>query len=452
MEFERIIRNFLKNLKVVETFVNGVEEMILEKQKKIAPEELNSHNIKEILKAIELVTEKDTKWEEKIEEINQNLLDCNIEVEMDENGKKSFKIISKDDVATGLSKSLDHINSTNNQVKMIFESSLISLAVYFELLVTSLIHERLNEYPEAMNIDKKSLTISEIEELGSLEEAKNYLIEREVINLMHSGFKDWLIYFKTNMKVPLIRIENLVEDINEVFNRRNLFVHGGGLVNNIYLKKVHNDLKINVKKGDRLFVNDHYLMKTINNFRHFGIILALEVWKTLEKKSKDRPKITNNFIVDMLLETTEWKLIKDLCDFLINDNDVPESLKWQSKINYWLAMKKLGEFEKVSKEVRSADFSAFTKDFQLCQLALLDDYDNFFILLEGAYPNSITLAELEDWPVFNEIRNQEKYKVMINKENPQEENTIDQAEEEKEKDKIPEPNILERNKVEEPAL
>jgi hypothetical protein len=411
LKFEETIDNFLNNLKVVETFVIGVEEMVFDKQKKSEPEELKNENIQEILKSFSLLLNDDDKITDQIEEINKKIKDCTIEVRLDEDGKRTMNIKTNGSVSQELSKSLAHIKTTTSQVKMIYESSLISLAVYFELLVTSLIEQRLNQFPEAMNIEKKSLTISEIEELGSLEEAKSYLIEREVVGLMHSGFKDWLNYFKTNMKVPLQRIEPLIEEINEVFNRRNLFVHGGGIVNNIYLRKVQIDMRKNIKKGDRLQVDNKYILKTIDSLRNFGSILALEVWKTLEKTSETRPFYTNNLIVELLGEKN-WTLIKLLCDFNIKDKGVPEAVKWQSAINYWLAMKELGEFEKVIKDVKATDFSAFSKEFQLCQLALLEEYDNFFKLLEN-YPKSVTAKQLMSWPVFSTVRLQPKYFEFI---------------------------------------
>lgn len=414
MNFQGIINNFIKNLHVVETYVNGVEDMIYEKQKKIQPEELESENIKDIFKTIEILNKEDEgAVQKRIEELNNRLLDCTVEMTNNGNGKRNFSITTTKNspISKDLLKSLEHISITSNQVKMIFESSLISLAVYFELLVTSLIQERLKEFPQAMNIEKKSLTISEIEDLGSFEEAKIYLIEREVVSLMHSGFKDWLTYFKTNMKIPLKRIEYLLEEVNEVFNRRNLFVHGGGIVNSIYLKKVHIDIRKDVKKGDKLEVDDQYILKTINNLRDFGTILALEVWKSIEKDSEARPGFVNNLIVDLLFEGN-WTLIKLLCDFLIKEKNIPASLKWQSTINYWLSMKKLGYFDEVVDEVKSADFSVFSTDFRLCQLAILDDFENFFYLLESE-PNAIKIEDLKNWPVFENVRQQEKYKELF---------------------------------------
>jgi hypothetical protein len=415
--YHKIINNYIQNIEVIETFISGLDDMVSFQYEKFQPENM-SESLKPIFESLSLESEdiEDEKKKEIVKKIDEEFPHGSITFEYNEDkGESGVSIRIKEHlVAKRFQRTMNELVLTGRQIPMIFTSSLINLAVYFELLSTKLIQERLQANPKAMNIEQKSLTISEIEEIGSFEEAKNYLIEQEVVNLMHNGFKNWLSYFEKRMKIDLDRLKEDIEQVNEIFCRRHLFVHNDGIVSNIYLTRVDKKLREDISLGDRLSVDETYFVDALNLLKRFGLILALETWKRQEKNSEERVNFLLEYIFELMLKE-EWGLVNHLCEFTLNENNIRESAKWVAKINYWLSLKKQGQFEEIKDDIERADLSALSNEFQLCRLALLDKKEEFFTLLEQVYPHAINLGDLEEWPIFNEIRCEKAYEDFINK-------------------------------------
>lgn len=416
-KYQSIIENYIQNLEVLEAYINGLDDILSHQNKKNTPE-ISDISLKPVFEAISVIGEDiDTEKKiEKIKEYNDNFPHGTLIFEYDKDNNQSSLKFSIDDaiIAKRFERITNKMLLTAKQIPMIFTSSLISMATYFELLATKLIQERLMAHPEAMNIKQKSLSFSQIEEIGSLEEAKNFLIEQEVVDLMHEGFKSWMEYFSKKMKVDIDKIKDDIEEVNEVFCRRHLFVHNGGIVNNIYLTRVSKEFREGVSLGEEIIVDKPYFFNALRLFKRFGIILGLETWKRNTKVSKERVDYVLNFIYELLLEE-DWELASVLCQFVLSDNNVEASSKWGAQINYWLTQKKLGKFDEVLQEITEADLSALSSEYQLCRYALLGKNEAFFHLLEHAFPKPIGIQQLEEWPIFSEIRATPEYLEFINK-------------------------------------
>jgi uncharacterized protein (DUF1778 family) len=406
-EYKAVINNYIQNLEVLSTYISGLDDMLSYQAKKFIDGNTHHETVKPVFDSLfTLIGEGDEEEKaEVIKKFDEEFPHGKIEITEDER----FSLhIENGLVAKRFQRATNQLLLTIKQVPMIFSSSLINLAIYFELLATQLIQERLMKNPEAAKIQKKSLTLFQIEELGSLEEAKNFLIEQEVVDLMHNGFKSWLDYFKQKMNVDLSKIESLTEQVNEVFCRRHLFVHNGGKVNNIYLTRVSKECREGISLGEHIEIDADYFNKTLKLFKMFGIVLGLETWKRQEKSSNDRTDFLLEYIYELLL-TKEWDLARVLCQFVMEDNNVPAKSKWTAHINYWLTKKEQGEFHQIEAEIEKTDLSALSSEFQLCKMALLNNYAEFFDLLEDNFPKPIGLEQLEEWPIFKEIREQDTY-------------------------------------------
>ena len=136
------------------------------------------------------------------------------------------------------------------------------------------------------------------------------------------------------------------------------------------------------------------------------------MWKKAEKKSQHRIEVIMNEGY-VLMQEQNWKLAGTLYDFVTNEQGTLVEDKIISKVNFWQCMKWSNQFNKIKDEVAEADFSAYNRKFQLSLLALKNDNDKFFELLEKALPHDITVDDLKKWPIFSEIRETEEYKKLI---------------------------------------
>lgn len=416
--YKKIIGNYIQNLEVLEVYIKGLEDMLFYQSEKLKPEALEDGILKPLFEAISIIGEEigNEQKNEKVMKYNEEFSHGSLIYEYDEeNGKSNLKFQFDDaTVAHKFEKITNKMLLTVRQIPMIFTSSLISLAVYFELLATKLVQEKLMAHPEAMNLKQKSLSIAQIEEIGSLEEAKNFLIEQEVMDLMHQGFKSWMTYFEKKMNVNINKIKGNIEEVNEVFCRRHLFVHNGGVVNNIYLTRVDQQYREGILLGEEIVVDEPYFLNALKLFKRFGIILGLESWKRSAKQSKKRVNYVLKYIFQLLIEE-EFDLAAILCEFVMDEHNLEASSKWVAQINYWLAQKRLGKFNEIQQEISNADLSALSSEYQLCRYALLEKYEAFFHLLEHSFPKPIGISELEGWPIFYKVRETQEYKEFFEK-------------------------------------
>lgn len=253
------------------------------------------------------------------------------------------------------------------------------------------------------------MTLENIRKLGSLENAEIFIIEQEVESIIRKSYTDWIDYLRKNMKLKMNYIEPFNEKIIEIIQRRNLFVHNEGIVNNIYLNNIDPKLKEGVELGKRLSIDHAYIEESIDIFEHVGTLLGLEYWGVMEKRSSAR----TNYIIDKgfnLMTEGKWELSKDLHQLILNENTADNRKKSISLINYWLSMKRLGKFNEVQNEIEKSDFSDKTRDFKMSYFALLGKKDEMFDLMQEALEvNEVTLSDLRNWPVLDEFRNDERF-------------------------------------------
>ncbi|WP_429842381.1 hypothetical protein [Brevibacillus sp. FIR094] len=305
------------------------------------------------------------------------------------------------------------LSATGEKLPLLYQSSLISLIVSFELLIARIIDSIISKFPQSIGLHKKQLSLETIRSIGNLNDVERFLVESEVQQLMFGGYKEWLKFFKDIIKIPTKRLDLLEANINEIFSRRNLLVHSGGIVNSVYLSRVDEDLTNDLKVGDKLDVSKEYLNTALELFEKYGVLLVFETWKKLDKSAVDRSFFLD-YYCSMLFDAERWEFASEISLFRMEDNQNARE-RLIGKINYWMCQKWLGNIEKVRKEITTEDFSANTRDFQLCKLALLDQKDEFFKLLEKAYPSEIREHDLLNWPIFKELRNTPEFEEFIKK-------------------------------------
>ncbi len=237
IDYSDLIIQFRDNLHALKTFVDHVEP-VLESQVK---ECFENENI--FVPIVALLESKRDPCK-----FNDDVMKCLNEIEILLTEKAGFEIIKDGDnisfklnnanLSKKLTKGLRQIKIGQKQDKILYESSLINLIIYFELLLGGLLRKRLCEHPETSGIQNKSLPLEEIRKLGSLENAEDYLIEKEVENTMRGSFEEWRKFFNTKTKLRFDFLKNDEPEINEILQSRNLLVHNGGVVNNIYISNV----------------------------------------------------------------------------------------------------------------------------------------------------------------------------------------------------------------------
>lgn len=188
--------------------------------------------------------------------------DGDIEIKKGKDGEKqSFSVKVSGPQSHAFDTAMLEIRQAKERVSLLYQNSLISLISAVECFLSQIIHTYYDEKPDAMSEKDKVFSFDDLKNFGSVEDARVYLIEKKVTDLMRSSFSDWITFFKKQARLSMSYLTPYMDTLIETCERRNLLVHNAGIVNSIYLSKVPLDLRKGKKKGVKLNLTRKYLSR-----------------------------------------------------------------------------------------------------------------------------------------------------------------------------------------------
>ncbi|MEC7262921.1 MAG: hypothetical protein VXW38_04210, partial [Bacteroidota bacterium] len=228
--------------------------------------------------------------------------------------------------------------------------------------------------------------------------------------VLRGNFESWTTLMSNEINLGLGYLKNVMDDLIEIYQRRNLFVHNGGVVNSIYLSKVKKELREDIQINDQLEVDKAYLETSICKLQRAFILIGAELWKKLDPEDERRGEILGEIIYENLLHS-RWDICEGLCFFSIKDAHINPVDKTIAQINYWLCKKELGQYSEIEKEINRIDFSDKKEIFQLGLFAIKGETKKIVkilpIVLETQQTN---IQRLEEFPILKEFRATPEYK------------------------------------------
>lgn len=214
---------------------------------------------------------------------------------------------------------------------------------------------------------------------------------------------------KEEVKLKMPYLKPFYDELQEIYQRRNLLVHNGGIVNSIYVSKVSDETKKEVKIGDRLTITADYLENSICKLHIVFTLIAAELWKKLEPEEEKRADILNTIAYKNMLQK-RWLVAEWLSYFIKDDDKLKSRVKTVGQLNFWLCQKRKGNNSLVGTEIAKADFSDKSLRYQLAISALIDNKEDFFeILPEALRTKSLDIEELLEFPIFEDMRSLQEF-------------------------------------------
>lgn len=304
---------------------------------------------------------------------------------------------------------LESAERAENHIDLLYTNSLISVLSSVEWYFSQLLHFYYEKYPDSSGVNKRTLTLTELKAFGSVQDAEKYLVDLKIEEILRGSFDSWVNLLSDEFKLGLNYLNDIKTDLIEIYQRRNLLVHNGGIVNSIYLSKVKDSQRQNIKLGCKVLVDKAYLDYAMNNLEKGFILIGAELWKKISLEDQDRAFILNEIVYDKLLES-KWDVARSLSLFVIKDTKCDPIDKVVAQLNYWLCEKEMDRFDHVKKEVEEANYSDKNLLLQLGLYALKIDVVNFFKTLEMALDSDqFTIELLEEFPIMKEIRKTDEY-------------------------------------------
>ena len=418
--FNKHILDFNENIIGLRDFIDLIEPFLNDKR-----EEHDKHISPLVtLGILKEIASTKTEWEEgekeahikytesintKILEIYNREIDVEIDAEKDSEKSKSISIKFKGKDIPELDNHIKNANSVRNHIDLLYKNSFISLLSTVEWFFSQILHFNYDKFPDTAGIQKKTMTLSDLKSFGSIEDAEKYLIDTKIEEVLRGNLESWFTTLKTDINLKLGYIEPIKQELVEIYQRRNLFVHNGGIVNSIYLSKVSEEFRNDIKLNDSLLIDKKYLDNAICKLQKAFILIASELWKNLDKSDKSRGDVLTDIVYENLIKE-RWDICEGLTYFIIKDAELEVIDKVVAQLNYWLCKKELNQYESVKKEIEQANYSDKKEIFQLALYALKDDVNSFLELLPISLDSKqLNIERLEEFPIFKTIRKTEEY-------------------------------------------
>jgi hypothetical protein len=287
---------------------------------------------------------------------------------------------------------------------------LVSLVSQFDAFLGRLIRQLFTIKPEALDSTTSTLTFSQLTQFGSIENARDYIVDKEIESVLRKSHAEQFDWFETKFGLKLRVDLNVWPLFIEVTERRNLFVHSNGLVSHQYCEvcKRHGVmLEPDIVPGKVLLVSRQYFETAHECLFEIGVKLGQVLWRKLKPDDLEFADGNLLSIGYELLEEGRYRLARCLLDFSTQTlkKHSREELRLSMIINRAQAYKWSGDEATALKIISEGDWSPTALKFQLAQAILLDDFNRAIdIMIKIGPRGEITKTAYREWPLFKEIR------------------------------------------------
>ncbi len=201
----------------------------------------------------------------------------------------------------------------------------------------------------------------------------------------------------------------------EVFQRHNVMVHNNGIVHHSYLTKVPESLRAGIKAGQKENFGNAKgtFAPRLVQLRSTSHLSPPNSGRSLSRKTRSARTFSTTITMKALF-AERYEVAAGASRFLMEDRQLPEKWLLYARLNYWQTQKWSGKFDDVKDEIQRADFTAKDDLIQLARFVLLEAFDEALPLLETTLQGKkLRLKDLEEWPIFQQFRKDERVKALI---------------------------------------
>lgn len=304
------------------------------------------------------------------------------------------------------------------QAELLYRSSFVMLVSYFDFLLSDLIHYFYRKYPESLSGKELPLTLSGLKLLGGVDEALDFVINKEAENVLYDNLEKQKLYLKNTLKIDtkdsIINWNKLVESVE----RRHIVVHNDCKINRRYLSKVDPsqipEKTKDLKEGTRVRIRERYFRSVSEEICVSGLVLLQCCWRKWEKD--DTANADKRLVLDIYdtLVKENWASAERLGLFSKECKVTDQACRLVLDVNYCQSLKWQGKTDELEEELKKFDISALSPKFALALYALRSDRDSFYRNVE----KTITVDKMSEeafmeWPLFRELRQDPDYEARI---------------------------------------
>jgi len=332
-------------------------------------------------------------------------------------------ILSEDDIKDGVLSKISYVILNQNtyknnnpkivrkkeamfdsQKRLLSQSILSSIVTLFEAYLSE-IYELLIISNHSEYLSNKQINISQIFNV-SIKDIIHNTVQHEVEQGMYDSLAT-LDSLKEKSKVNIDRYCPIRKKFEEIYYRRNIYIHNKGFVNEKYISKVDSSVCNNIKIGEYAECSEEYLYRAIRLLKIVISTLYYELLNTQICEDKKTYYALSEVGFEALCNE-EYDIAEHIYNMLRNQKTFEFIDKATYQVNYLNALKQQGKNYK--KELSEFDVSIATDNFKIAKLCLEDNFEEVYKMLQKSYPNSFNAEALREWPLFIDFRKTDFYK------------------------------------------
>jgi len=299
--------------------------------------------------------------------------------------------------------------------KVIPSSLFVSLISQYDAFLNRLLRHLFKLQPEMLNNSDRNLTFSQLVEMKDIEDAREYIIGKEVETVLRKSHSEQFDYLESKLKIELRKNLPIWSTFIEITERRNLLVHCDGVVSSQYIKVcTSNGIATSAKVGEELLVSVEYFKIAYLALYEICCKLTHTLWRKFLPEQLEEADDSLNSICFKLLLNRSFKLADILLEFACkqkkHSNDQSKSI---FIINAALSCYLQEQNEEAMGRLRQKDWSSSSFTFKLAVSIIEGKYQDAYQWMRRIGPDGeVKKLAYQEWPLFTKIREEEEFKLI----------------------------------------
>lgn len=373
--------------------------------------------VHEIIKRVVVIEDEEEKVSDQPNEIDSTSNSEEVSKTTGSKGKdKKNKKFSINMSGTDTEVLLSNIGKLERAKDLFEKQVIVTLVSRFDEFIGKLLKLILEQNPSWLISSEKTITYKELIDLKSIDKAIEGVIHKEVENLLRDSHEEQIEYIDEKLKLGISDNFSKLPEFLEIAERRNLFVHTGGIVSQQYIDKCNSfgvDIE-GVNHGTQLDSDMDYFSNAFMVYFEMGLRISQAAYRRLFPNELDKADKALNELSIKFMDEGEYGLAETIASF---DLDIPEKLRSQdteflyfARVNRAIAQKFSGkDFENGLKGVH---WNVFHPKYALCLHALRDEFDEAAnLMLSEEIKKEVGQTGLKTWPAFRGFRDTEQFKT-----------------------------------------
>lgn len=347
-----------------------------------------------------------------------------INIEKNPTSKEYQIIIKKYDEIFDLDKGLSAFDKLDYQLHLAITTPIISIITLYENFVRKLITTDCLEGNSELILNE-SISFDQLSKLEYDKESVESFLINDYCNNKLFGDKKRINSIIATLSIDCHDCESLIEDFEELYFRRNMYVHGIRNLTKDYLSLPERIIKE--------WVKDNRLINTPTYYNHAfrtlkKIILMILIKKCLYKKQdKDDLSTIEEIIYEKFYSKKQYDVACFAYKQLKNLKWITDTQRYFYFVNYMVCLKNL-KSNKLEEELSKWNTSTDAPIFKLAKKLIKNDYQNINNLIlsilktdseyaeldEGETDFYITRTYIDEWPLFKDYKTTTDYNLLFN--------------------------------------